>query len=114
MKGPIADHARLLHISEAIDYVQDFLKNKSKDDFLSDTMLRFAVERQLEIIGEAANHLSDDLKENFNEIEWRKIVSFRNFLVHEYFGIDIELVWDIATTKLLPLQTVVRRILEIQ
>ena len=103
------DKVRLLHISEAIHYVETFIKGKSKDDLYNDPMFRFAIERQLEIIGEAANHLSEELQLNNPEIEWRKIVAFRNFIVHEYFGVDLELVWDIIATKIPHLKMVVER-----
>lgn len=100
MKKFNPDKIRLLHIQEAIVYVQRFLKNKTKQDLYDEPLIRFAVERQLEIIGEAANFLSSEFKENYSEIEWKRIVGFRNFLIHEYFGVDLELVWDIVDTKL--------------
>lgn len=103
------DKARLLHITEAIHYIETFIEGKVKDDLYNDPMLRFAIERQLEIIGEAANHLSDELKLTNPEIEWRKVIAFRNFIVHEYFGIDLELVWDIVANKIPPLKMVVER-----
>ncbi len=85
------DKARILHIIDAIDYTDGFLKNKTVQDLEQDSMLRFAVERQLEIIGEASKHISQDLKNKYSNIEWVKIVAFRNFLAHEYFGIDLNL-----------------------
>ena len=103
------DKARLLHIIEAIHYIETFIEGKVKDDLYNDPMLRFAIERQLEIIGEAANHLSDQLKLTNPEIEWRKVIAFRNFIVHEYFGIDLELVWDIIANKIPLLKMVVER-----
>lgn len=103
------DKARLLHIIEAINYIESFIEGRVKDDLYNDPMLRFAIERQLEIIGEAANHLSDELKLTNPEIEWRKVIAFRNFIVHEYFGIDLELVWDIIANKIPPLKRVVER-----
>lgn len=74
--------------------------------------MRFAVERQLEIIGEAANHLSDTIKETFPEIEWKKVVAFRNFITHEYFGVDLELIWDILATKISPLKQTIDLMLD--
>lgn len=111
MKRTLDDKARLLHILQAIGYVEEFLANRSKDTLYTDSMLRFAVERQLEIIGEAANHLSESLKGTMPEVEWRKIIAFRNFVTHEYFGIDLELLWDIATNKLAPLRSSVEQLL---
>lgn len=111
MKKSDGDRARLLHILEAIQYIQSFTTHKEKSDIYDDPMLRFAIERQLEIIGEAANHLSDELKSTSHEIEWRKIVAFRNFVAHEYFGIDLELVWDIIANKIPPLHSLISKLL---
>lgn len=108
----MTDKARLLHILDAIDYIHQFLDNKNKDNFFNEPLLRFAIERQLEIIGEAANHLSDSLKNEYDDAEWRKIVAFRNFLIHEYFGVDVELVWGITQKNLAPLKTIVSQILD--
>ena len=82
MKKSDGDKVRLLHILEAIQYIRSFVEGKIKDDIYNDPMLRFAIERQLEIIGEAAKHLSDHLKSTRPEIERRKIVAFRNFVAH--------------------------------
>ncbi|WP_353722338.1 DUF86 domain-containing protein [Dyadobacter sp. 676] len=114
MKKPDGDRARLLHILEAIQYINSFITGKIKNDIYDDPMLRFAIERQLEIIGEAANHLSQDLKSTHPEIEWRKIVAFRHFVAHEYFGIDLELVWDIVINKIPPLHETISTLLDRQ
>lgn len=58
-------------------------------------MMRFACIKQMEIIGEASNHLSKDLKAKFSDIQWAQIVGMRNVFAHEYFGIDSNLVWEI-------------------
>lgn len=110
---PLTDQARLLHILEAIQYIDQFLLNKTKQDLYDDPQLRFAIERQLEIIGEAANRLSDSIKEQHTTIDWRKIVAFRNFIVHEYFGIDLELVWLITQRNISPLKLTVEQILSL-
>lgn len=113
MKESEYDKARLLHILEAINYIETFVEGKVKDDLYSDAMLRFAIERQLEIVGEAANHISEKTKLDNPEIEWRRITAFRNFIVHEYFGVDLELVWDIVANKIPGLKIVVDRMLSI-
>jgi uncharacterized protein with HEPN domain len=113
MKESEYDKATLLHILEAIRYIETFMERKVKDDLYNDPMLRFAIERQLEIIGEAANHLSEKIRLDNTEIEWRKVIAFRNFIVHEYFGIDLELVWDIVVNKIPGLKIVVDRMVSI-
>jgi uncharacterized protein with HEPN domain len=99
-KNHLSDFVRLQHILEAINYTETFLQGKNKEDFFDEPIIRFAIERQLEIIGEAANHLSENILLHSSNTDWRKIIAFRNFIVHEYFGVDLELVWDIVQTKL--------------
>ena len=112
MKGKISDRLRLRHILDAIQHIENFSTGKTKDDFFNDLMYRFSVERQLEIIGEAANNISNDTKNRYPTTPWEKIISFRNFLAHEYFGLDLELVWGIVELHLLPLKQDVEKILK--
>lgn len=112
MKGNLSDEIRLLHILDAIRYMEIFSVDKSKDDLFNDPMYRFSVERQLEIIGEAANNLSDILKNKYSEIPWPKIISFRNFIVHENFGLDLELIWDVVANHIPKLNNDVVEILK--
>ena len=108
---PLSDKVRLQHILEAIEYVDQFLDGRSGSDLYTNPQLRFAIERQLEIIGEAANNLSEAIKITYIDVEWRKIVAFRNFIVHEYFGVDLELLWIITQKNLPPLKQVITRML---
>ncbi len=62
-------------------------------------MMRFACIKQMEIIGEASNHISKEIKSQFSKIEWEQIIGMRNLLVHEYFGIDSNLVWEIVKKR---------------
>ena len=70
------------------------------DLFSNDSMMRYATVKQIEIIGEAANRIDPDFKNNHPEIEWRRIKGFRNRIVHDYFGIDFNIVWIIKETFL--------------
>jgi len=63
-------------------------------------MMQFATVKQLEIIGEASNQLTESFKSLYTKIEWREIVGLRNILIHEYFGIDTKIVWDILQIDL--------------
>ena len=68
-------------------------------------MRYYAVIRCLEIIGEAVRQLPEDFKQKYSYIEWRKIVDLRNILIHEYFGIEPEIIWDIVKNKIPTLKT---------
>ena len=67
--------------------------------------MRFAVERQLEIIGEATNHLSENTKQSVDGIKWRTIKAFQNISVHEYFGLDVAIIWNIVCNDIPELET---------
>jgi uncharacterized protein with HEPN domain len=95
MRGKLGDKARLNHILEAIIEVESYLFDADYEEFLSNSMMRFACIKQMEIIGEASNHISEETKSQLSDIEWRQIIRMRNILIHEYFGIDSKLVWDI-------------------
>lgn len=74
-------------------------------------MMRFACIKQLEIIGESGNHISDETKTSFSTIEWSQIIGMRNIFVHEYFGVDSELVWGIIKDDLPCLKNKISEIL---
>lgn len=95
MRGKLGDHVRLKHILEAIHEIETYLHHANFNDFLNNSMMRFACIKQMEIIGEASNHISDEVKLKFNSIEWSQIIGMRNIFVHEYFGVDSNLVWEI-------------------
>lgn len=98
-------------ILESIDKIRRYLGNTSFDDFLENGMLIDAVVRNLEIIGEAAAHITPEIRAKYPEIEWRKVVGLRNILIHNYSGIDLEIVWDIIRNRLDPLEAEVMQVL---
>lgn len=112
MKSELGDRARLQHIFEAIKEIENYISNSSYQDFQSNSMMQFATVKQLEIIGEASNLLTEHFKKLYKEIEWREIVGLRNILIHEYFGIDTKIVWDILQIDLSKLKVQVEDILK--
>ncbi len=86
----------LEHILESIGEIESHIKNFSEDSFFNDTKTQDAVMRRIEIIGEAVKNLPKNFKEKHPEIEWREIAGMRDKLIHEYFGIDPDTVWDTA------------------
>ena len=85
---------------EAIDRIKQYTDGISFETFSSDQKTIDAVARNLEIIGEAANRLPDDFKEKHSEIEWYKVVGLRHRIIHEYFGIDLEIIWQLVHADL--------------
>ena len=75
-----------------------------REQFFADERTYDAVLRNLEIIGEAAKNISEETKKKAPSIEWRKIAGFRDIVIHEYFGIDENILWDIITTKIAALR----------
>ena len=105
MRGKLGDRARLNHILDSIVEIETYLLNVDFEAFLENSMMRFACIKQMEIIGEASNHISEELKALFTDIEWNSIKGMRNVLVHEYFGIDTRLIWEIIKYDLPELKT---------
>jgi uncharacterized protein with HEPN domain len=87
-------------ILEAALKIKRYTKNLDNDLFLADDKTMDAVVRNFEIIGEAANRLNPDFRTVHSEIDWNRIRGFRNRIVHDYFGIDYEIVWSIIENDL--------------
>ncbi len=92
--------AYLNDILEAIRKIDKYTENMSYEDFLKDELRQDSVARNLEIIGEAAKKIPDEIKNRKPEVEWKKIAGLRDILTHEYFRINLEIVWDVTKNKL--------------
>jgi len=90
----------LQDIQEAIQNILNYTKDISFDNFLNDAKTKDAVVRNFEIIGEASNKLPNDFLDKNNQIDLAGIIGFRNILVHDYFGIDYEILWKIKSDSL--------------
>ncbi len=97
---------------EAIDNIFEFVNGKSFEVYTNDKILRFAIIKNLEIIGEAAYLLTKDFKNNHNSIEWSDIIGMRHILVHGYYQIKDEIIWATIETELKPLKDNIQKILE--
>jgi uncharacterized protein with HEPN domain len=78
----------------------EYIGDRDFEEFKNNTMVVDAVVRNFEIIGEASNNLPDEIKDKYPEVPWRKMYGLRNLVSHEYFGIDYEMIWEIAKTNL--------------
>lgn len=99
-------------IIEAIRKIRFFTSDTSLQTFSSDIKTFDAVIRNLEIIGEAIKRVPEEIRSKYPDIEWRKIGGFQDILIHEYFGVDTEIIWDIIQNKLPVLERQIKRILE--
>ncbi len=106
------DSAYLKHIVEAIDTIRGYLVGMNFERFSENKMAVDAVVRELEIIGEAANNLSDDFKNNNTALPLRDAIDMRNFLIHEYFGVNKKIVWNTCQNELEPLRKVIALLLQ--
>jgi len=101
------------HIIDEIDYILSQLPAQSFETCSKNETLKRAFVRSLEIIGEAAKKVPKDFREQQPGIEWQKITGMRDRLIHDYFGVDYKIVWDVATTKLGDLHTKCQAMLNI-
>lgn len=111
MRNKISDIERLYHIIDAINSIEDFTKDIDYDSYINDFKLRLALVKLLEIIGEASNGISEETQKNFTDIEWIILKSIRNILVHEYFGIDYDIIWDSIKNNIPDLKEKINRII---
>lgn len=112
MRNSLGDKARLLHINDCIEEIKAAVTNKSYDEFINDHVLRIAVVKWLEIIGEAANHVTNETKMKAESLEWNNIIGMRNFVIHEYFGINYDIIWRTINDKLDDLKITIERLLK--
>jgi len=106
------DKAYLKHILDAISDIEKFTEDIPKKKFYENKEKQYAILRALEIIGEATKNLSKELKVKNPEIPWKDIAGMRDKLIHEYFGVNLELVWETVKTKLPELKRKINKILE--
>ncbi len=109
---PRSEQLYLQDMLTAIGTIHSFLAGRSHDEFLQDSLLQAAVMLRLMTIGEAAAHLSTELRNRYPEVDWRRIIAFRNIVVHEYFAVDLDIVWTAATKNTWILAPLVTEILE--
>lgn len=106
------DRLYLIHISECIERIESYVVGRDKQQFLDSTLIQDAIIRNLQVLAESTQRLSDDAKENQSGVDWFKIAGFRNVLVHDYLGIEIEHIWNILDKELPVLKEAIRSMLK--
>jgi len=105
-----------LYLSDILDSgraIHEFVKNLSFEEFCKDRKTYSAVIREFEVIGEAVGKCFEELKRKYPDVEWQDIRDFRNLLIHEYFGVDLEIVWRVVQDDLPALIEAVNEILRV-
>lgn len=97
---PVSDGVRIRHILDAAQRATAFIRERSRDDLDTDQMLSLSLVRLLEIIGEAARGVSSPFKEADPEVAWKKMAGLRDRLIHGYFDVNLDIVWETVTQDL--------------
>jgi len=105
------DELYFRHILDAINQINLYLVGATYDNFCADRKSIDAVVRELEIIGEAAKQMSEEGRKQLHPAPWSEMISTRNRLIHEYFGVDLEMVWKTTREDLLPLKNTIEKVL---
>lgn len=106
-----SDRERLVHIADAAAKIMATVRGMSRNQFAASWQTQLIIERLLEIIGEAANHLSTDFVTQYTSVPWPQIVAMRNLISHEYFRIDANTVWETAQRSVPPFHRQIEQIL---
>ena len=102
----------LQHIQECIYLIEEYTEGLTKAKFKKDIAKQDAIIRRLEIIGEALTNVPTDFRKKYPEVSWRQIIATRNKLIHEYFGVDLDVVWNIVKKDLPILKNQIDKIFE--
>lgn len=95
MRERSRDKIRLEHILQAIERINRYTKGKTFDDFIADDMMYYAVVKNIKILGEASNMLTEEFRKAHPNTPWKQVNGMRNYIVHEYFQVDNTVVWDV-------------------
>jgi uncharacterized protein with HEPN domain len=104
------DMAFIEHVLDSIMAIEEFSKNINKEKLMSDRLRQSAIVREIEVIGEAVKNISENLKNKHPEIEWKEIAGTRDKMIHHYFGVDLNIIWDIIKINLPDLKNKVLKI----
>lgn len=105
----------LRHIYDECDFITTSISAvKSKDDLMNDEVLKRAIIRSLEVIGEATKKIPENIKEQWGDVPWRNIAGMRDKLIHNYMGVNYAIVWDVVKNKIPEIKSIVSQIIDIE
>ena len=102
----------LRHIRDEAQFLEGIARNLTLERFIDDEVLKRAAVRSIEVIGEATKKISDDFRAQHPQVEWKKMAGMRDRLIHDYFGVDYVIVFDVLQNKIPPLRSAVEQILQ--
>ena len=109
---PLPDSLFLEHMLQALDRIEELLGRTTREEFEGDWVVQDALIRQLEIIGEAAGRVSSDLAQSHPEVPWKEITGLRHKLIHDYFAVDLGIVWKTAEEEAVEVRPMIEQALE--
>jgi uncharacterized protein with HEPN domain len=112
LKGKDRSKLYVTDLLESMDNVIEYLDGLTYAEFSNDKMRVDAVLRNIQIMGEAARNISDEIKEMYPEVPWRRIIGLRNIVVHAYFGVDLETIWKIGKENIPDTRPLIWKIME--
>lgn len=102
----------LRHILDAMHRIEEYTGGMVYEDFMKKNLVQAAVIREIEIIGEATKRLSDDIREKYSDIPWKKMAGIRDKLVHDYMGVDMDAIWDTVERDIPQLKKRIKGVIE--
>lgn len=105
------DVVYLRHILDAVSRIEEYTEDMKREDFMSSNLHQDAVIRQVEVIGEAARKVSEETRKRHTEVPWKDMAGMRDKLIHGYFGVDLDAVWDTVTEDIPRLKTMLQALL---